>query len=70
MFYRKDILEQLGLEVPKTWEEFLKSFGASDYLVKSKYVRQVIFGACGPSKGITAQTKLMTEIACKLHFIF
>lgn len=51
----------------KSWEEFLKSFGASDYLVKSKYVRQVIFGACGPSKQIAAQTKLMTEIACKLQ---
>lgn len=23
MFYRKDILEQLGIEVPKTWDEFI-----------------------------------------------
>lgn len=23
MFYRKDVLEELGLEVPKTWDEFL-----------------------------------------------
>lgn len=51
----------------KTWEEFLASFGASSYLIKSKYLRQVIFGACNPKKQIQAETKLMVEIACKLE---
>lgn len=51
----------------KSWEEFLASFGASSYLVKSKYLRQVIFGACNPKKQIQAETKLMIEIACKLE---
>lgn len=27
MFYRKDILEKLGIEVPKTWDDFLSATG-------------------------------------------
>ena len=51
----------------KTWEDFMRDFGASEYLVKSKYIRQVIFGACNPKKQIQAQTKLMSDIATKLQ---
>ena len=50
----------------KTWEEFLADFGASKYLQESKYLRQVIFGACNPKKQIQAQTELMTHIADEL----
>ena len=50
----------------KTWEDFLADFGASKYLQGSKYLRQVIFGACNPKKQIQAQTELMTHIASKL----
>ena len=50
----------------KSWEEFLKSFGCSDYLAKSKYLRQVIFGACNPKKQIQAQTEFMDHLALAL----
>ena len=33
---------------------------------KSKYIRQVIFGACNPKKQIQAMTKLMIDVANKL----
>ena len=46
-----------------TWEEFISGFGASDYIANSKYIRQVIFGACNPKKQIQAQTELMSKIA-------
>ena len=46
-----------------TWEEVVEQFGGSPYLQKSKYIRQVIFGACNPKKQIQAQTEYMTWVA-------
>lgn len=46
-----------------SWEEFITQFGASDYIAKSKYIRQVVFGACNPKKQIHAETALMANIA-------
>lgn len=50
----------------KSWESFLEEFGASHYIQNSKYIRQVIFGACNPKKQIQAQTELMNHIANEL----
>lgn len=50
----------------KSWEEFLEDFGCSRYLLKSKYLRQVIFGACNPKKQIQAQTEFMDHLALAL----
>lgn len=49
-----------------SWEQFLAKCGASSYMQKSKYIRQVIFGACNPKKQIQAMTKLMIDVANKL----
>lgn len=50
----------------KSWEQFLANCGASSYMQRSKYIRQVIFGACNPKKQIQAMTKLMLDVANKL----
>ena len=47
----------------KSWEQTVESFGGSHYLQNSKYIRQVIFGACNPKKQIQAQTELMCDLA-------
>ena len=65
---RKANFSILKLYCPKlfkdlSWEQFLKSFGASDYICNSKYIRQVIFGACNPKKQVQAQSELMSDIA-------
>lgn len=49
-----------------SWEEVVASFGGSPYLQKSKYIRQVIFGACNPKKQIQAQTEFMNRIASSI----
>ena len=51
----------------KSWEKFLNDFGASSYIQGSKYIRQVIFGACNPKKQIQAQTAFMNHLALKLQ---
>ena len=58
-----DIFYDYDRSVAHTWESFLASFGASPYLQGSKYLRQVIFGACNPKKQIQAQTEQMTLLA-------
>lgn len=51
----------------KSWETVVKEFGGSAYLQNSKYMRQVIFGACNPKKQIQAQTELMDLLASYLE---
>lgn len=47
----------------KSWENVVEQFGGSSYLQHSKYIRQVIFGACNPKKQIQAQTAAMSDLA-------
>lgn len=51
----------------KSWENYLKDLGASDYIAESKYIRQVIFGACNPKKQIQAQIAIMSDLAHSLE---
>lgn len=51
----------------KSWERVVEGFGGSSYLQNSKYMRQVIFGACNPKKQIQAQTELMSKLASYLE---
>lgn len=44
-----------------TWEEFISRFTDSSHIINSKYVRQVIMGACNPKRQIT-QEKLMMNV--------
>lgn len=48
----------------KTWEEFVRLFTGMDHIVNSKYIRQVILGACNPKKQIQYEHYLM-NILCK-----
>lgn len=43
----------------KTWEDFLRIFTDYEYIVNSKYIRQVILGACNPGKQIAYEHYLM-----------
>lgn len=50
-----------------TWEEFVKTFTESEHIIKSKYIRQVIMGACNPKKQIQYERYLMNELLKSLH---
>jgi hypothetical protein len=45
-----------------TYEEFIKKFTDLDYIVESKYSRQVIFGKLNPKRHITVEKYLINEI--------
>ena len=43
-----------------TWEDYIGAFTWSEHIKNSKYIRQVILGACNPKKQVTYETYLMT----------
>lgn len=47
-----------------TWEEFIGKFTTNRHIINSKYIRQVILGACNPHKQIVYEESLMTSL-CK-----
>ena len=49
-----------------TWEDYLWHFTAMQHIINSKYIRQVIMGACNPKRQIAYEKSLMTELANKL----
>lgn len=48
----------------ETWEEFVGKFTDSKHMAKSKYIRQVVMGACNPKQQIKFERFLMS-ILCK-----
>lgn len=44
-----------------TYEEYLKHYTLSDYIAKSKYTRQVVFGKCNASRQIAIEKHLMSK---------
>lgn len=50
-----------------TWEEFVGKFTDSQHIKNSKYIRQVVLGACNPKQQIRFENFLMTYL-CK-HII-
>lgn len=46
----------------KTWETFLSKFTASEHILESKYIRQVILGNCNCKRHITYEKWLMDGI--------
>lgn len=50
----------------KTWEEFISKFTPMKHIANSKYIRQVILGACNPKKQIQFELYLMYNL---LEFI-
>lgn len=45
-----------------TWRSFLSMFTQNEHLLTSKYIRQVIMGACNPSKQIKYEKHLMSNL--------
>ena len=43
-----------------TWEQFMSKFTNSQHIIHSKYIRQVILGACNPKKQIRYEHHLMS----------
>lgn len=46
----------------ETWEEFLGMFTDCSHILQSKYIRQVILGACNPKRQITYEHYLMGKL--------
>lgn len=54
-------LKHVGAIKDATYEEFIKRMGGDDYIVGSKYLRQVIFGNCNPSRQVTVEKHLIDK---------
>lgn len=50
-----------------TWEEFLSQYTDSEHILNSKYIRQVIMGACNPKHQIKYEHFLMNKLAKTLN---
>ncbi len=46
----------------ETYEDFIGKFTDLDYVKKSKYSRQVVFGKCNPKRQITVEKYLINEV--------
>lgn len=46
----------------ETWEQYIGFFTPSEHIRSSKYIRQVILGACNPKRQITYERYLMTML--------
>jgi len=46
----------------ETWEEYIGSFTHSEHIKNSKYIRQVILGACNPKRQVTYESYLMSIV--------
>lgn len=57
-FYDPDIFDYCS-----TWEEFIGLFTDNEHIINSKYIRQVIFGACNPGHQVKYERYLMAKLA-------
>lgn len=55
-------LKYVGVISDATYEQFIHRFGGDDYIVNSKYLRQVIFGKMNPSRQIKIEKYLMSKV--------
>lgn len=46
----------------QTWEEFIGRFTDSNHIINSKYIRQVIMGACGPKRQMQYELCIMSSL--------
>lgn len=46
-----------------TWEEYIGKFTSSQHIINSKYIRQVVLGACNPKRQIKYEQYLMSIMA-------
>lgn len=55
-FYSKDIFKS------DSWEDYVEKFTGSLHIQRSKYIRQVVLGACNPKRQIDYEKSLMTKL--------
>ena len=55
-------LKYVGVLQDDTYEDFIKRAGGDDYIKDSKYLRQVIFGNCNPSRQATIERFLINKV--------
>lgn len=60
-YYDKSIFDNTN-----TWEEFIARYTNNLHFIHSKYIRQVIMGACNPKQQVTYEKYLMDEIVYRL----
>lgn len=53
-----------------TYEDFIRKVGGDDYIINSKYLRQVIFGNCNPSRQVTIEKYLINKIRTLLEGVY
>jgi len=58
MFYRKDVLDELGLEVPQTWKELIEMFPT----IQGNNLSVGIPTAAGSSSAAAASTSIMSNV--------
>lgn len=49
-----------------TWEDFIRKFTDNDYIINSKYIREVIMGNCNPSRVITYEKFITDSVLTQL----
>ena len=50
-----------------TWEDFIRKFTDKEYIINSKYIREVIFGNCNPKRQVTYEKYLMSQLLDKIY---
>lgn len=55
-------LKYMNVINDESYVNFIKRFGGDDYIADSKYLRQVIFGKCNPSRTITIEKHLINNV--------
>lgn len=55
-------LKFAGILNDSTYKDFISKYGGDDYIINSKYLRQVIFGKMNPSRTIKVEKYLVSEI--------
>lgn len=55
-------LKWIGVIDDYTYDHFIRRMGGDDYIAGSKYLRQVIFGKCNPSRQITIEKYIMSLV--------
>ncbi|MCR5094328.1 MAG: extracellular solute-binding protein [Lachnospiraceae bacterium] len=58
MFYRKDVMEELGLPIPQTWQELIEEFPT----IQGNNLSVGIPTAAGSSSAATSSTQIMSNV--------
>ena len=66
-FTALNFFEPLIFNRCSTWGMFISTFTNMLHIIGSKYIRQVILGACNPGRQIKAETVIMTTLAENLE---